>query len=142
MVLGHGITTRRGKDDHRFMQTIDVEALVQTYLEALRVRDLVRCLDFFAKDAIIRMPSKIYQGKESIEKWHKARFAANVRVSSIERIKIQGQTAIVDAVISSDKLRAWDIRTVGGRATLLLDQGKVKDMKFGLRLRNPFNSGA
>ena len=124
------------------MQTRDVEALVQAYLEALRARDVVRCVDFFAEDAIIRMPSKVYQGKESIEKFHRARFAVNFRVSQVDGIKVQDERAIIDAVVSSDKLRAWDIRTVGGRATLVLEQGKIKNIKFGLRLTNPFKGSA
>jgi hypothetical protein len=124
------------------MEELNAEELVNAYLEALRSRVVDRCLDFFSEDGIIRMPSKSYRGKQEIEQWHRKRFDANLRVLRVEKIELQDKKTIVDGVISSDKLRAWDIRSVGGKATIVFDQGKIKDMKFALRISNPFKKTA
>jgi hypothetical protein len=119
-------------------ETPDLEALAREYLDALRERDVERCLSFFADDATIRMPGKTYTGREALEKWHRNRFAVNLRVDRVDGVTVDGDRVTVDASISSDRLRAWDIRTVGGRGTIGFEDGKIKNVKLGLRLGNPF----
>ena len=120
------------------MQETEPQTIVQTYLKALDAGDLSRCVDLFADDATIEFQSGIFQGKEAIEEWHKARFAVDFQVLSIDGIRTQGDLVIVDAVATSKRLKAWKIKKISGRATLLLQQGKIRNAKFGIRMTNLF----
>ena len=119
------------------MQETNLQTIVHAYLQALDARDLSRCVDFFADDAIIEFQSGIFQGKQAIEEWHKARFAVDFQVISIDGIRTQGDLVVVDAVATSKRLKAWKIKKLSGRVTLLLQHGKIRNAKFGIRMTNP-----
>ena len=119
------------------MHESDVQTIVRTYLQALDARDLSRCVDFFTDDATIEFQSGIFQGKQAIEEWHKMRFAVDFRVISIDGMRTQGDLVIVDAVATSKRLKAWKIKKLSGRVTLLLQHGKIRNAKFGIRMTNP-----
>lgn len=119
------------------MQETDLQATVHAYLRAFDQRDLPQCMDFFAEDATIDFASGIYQGKQAIEKWHKERFAADLRVVRVDGIRVQGDTVIVEAVATSNRLKAWRIGRLTGTATFVFQQSRIKKAKFGLRTNIP-----
>jgi ketosteroid isomerase-like protein len=119
------------------MQNTDLQAVVRAYLQAYDQRDLPRCMDFFAKDAVIDFASGIYRGKQAIGEWHKDRFAADLRIIRIDEIRTQSDTVTVDAVATSKVARAWRVDSVKGTATFVFQQGSIKEVKFGLRTRIP-----
>ena len=118
------------------MEERDLQAVVQAYLQAFKARDLSRCLDFYAEDATIDFQSGLYRGREDIEEWHKERFAADLRVVRVDEIRVQGNTVILEAVATSNRLKAWRIANLTGTATFVFQQGKIKETKFGLRMSN------
>jgi ketosteroid isomerase-like protein len=123
-------------------QNAGAQTMVQAYLEALDARDLSRCVEFFADDAVIDFQSGIYQGKEAIEEWHKIRFEADFKVINVDGIGVQGDKVTVDAVITSKRLRAWKIRKLGGKVDLRIQHGKIKNARFGVRMTNPLEVGS
>lgn len=122
------------------MQDSDLQTMVHAYLEALDARDLSRCVKFFADDAIIDFQSGIYQGKEAIVEWHKKRFEADFRVINLDGIRIQSDHVIVNAVVSSKRLKAWKIKKLSGKVDLKIQQGKIKNAKLGVRMTNPLEA--
>lgn len=119
------------------MQDTDLQATIQAYLQAFDLRDLTQCMDFFAEDATIHFGMGTYRGRQAIEEWHKGRFAADLRVIRVDKVRTQGDTVIVDVVAISKVARAWRFDSVAGRVTLLFQEGKVKEAKFGLRTAIP-----
>jgi ketosteroid isomerase-like protein len=119
------------------MQETELQATIQDYLQAFDERDLSKCVDFFTEDAMIDFASGIYRGKQAIEEWHKDRFGADLRVLRVEGIKPKGSTVTVDLVVTSKVARAWRINSAAGRATVVFDQGKIKEARFGLRMALP-----
>ena len=121
------------------MQERDLQAAVQAYVEAFDTRDLPRCIDFFAEDATLTWLMGSYRGKQAIEKWHKDRFAANLRIVRLEEVRFQGNAVIIDVIVSSDRLKTWRMDPLSGRATYLFQEGKIKDARFSLRGANPLD---
>lgn len=116
----------------------DLRTVVQAYLDAFERRDLQRCAEYFADDATITWVGGMYQGKAAIEQWHTDRFAANVRIIRLDEIRTENKTVTVDAVVTSDRLKAWRISSLGGRVTLAFgEDGKISKTSFGLRFANP-----
>jgi ketosteroid isomerase-like protein len=113
------------------------QAIIQAYLQAARDRDLAGCVSFYAPDAKLTFMSGVFQGTQAIEEWHKERFAADLQFVRIDAIKAKGDVVTVDAVVTSKRLKAWKIGSLGGRATFRLQDGKIKETSFGLRLHNP-----
>ncbi len=122
------------------MQETNLQVTVKAYLQAFDQKDLSQCLDFFAEDATIDFASGIYQGKQAIEKWHKERFAANLRVVRVDGIRVQGDTVIVEAVVTSNRLKAWRIGRLTGTVTVVFQQSKIRKAKFGLRTTIPIEA--
>ena len=119
------------------MDETEMRAVVDTYLEAFHRRALPACMAFFTEDAKIPFAMGTYEGTEAIEQWHSDRFAADFRVLRVERVKIRGETVVVDAVGTSKMARAWRFNEVSGRATFSLRDGKIREGKFGLRTGLP-----
>jgi ketosteroid isomerase-like protein len=120
--------------------TADVKPLVLDYLKAFDSRDLERCLSFCNEDATFHFLWRSFRGLKGIEKWHRDRFAADLRVVRVDDISAEGNTVTVDVIIASNKLRARKVNQIGGRITLRLERGALKDVKFGHR--KPGKSGA
>ena len=89
------------------MEKTDLEATANAYLEAYDQRDLPKCMSFFAENATIHFGLGVYRGKQAIEEWHTQRFAADLRVTQVEGIRIQGDKAIIDGVATSKTARSW-----------------------------------
>ena len=119
------------------MQDNNLETIIKAYFEAFEQRDLARCVEFYAEDARIDFVRGIFQGMQDIEQWHKDRFKADVEVSRIDEIKLDGETVTVDMVGTSKVARAWKLNKVAGRGAFTFDQGKIKDVKFSLRMAIP-----
>jgi hypothetical protein len=116
----------------------DLEATVRAYLGALNERNLTRCIEFFAEDATVTFMARAFRGRQAIEAWHRERFAAELEVVRIGAIRHKGDSLIVDGVVTSKRIRALKIGSLGGRATVSLENSRVKAMRFGLRPYNPF----
>jgi len=112
-------------------------AIIQAYLQAARDRDLGGCVGFYAPDAKLTFMSGVFLGTKAIEEWHQERFAADLQFVRIDSVRAKGDVVTVDAVVTSKRLQAWKIGSLGGRATFHLQDGKIKETSFGLRLHNP-----
>jgi ketosteroid isomerase-like protein len=115
----------------------DLPALINAYLQAARDRDMAGCMAFFADDAKLVFMSGEFEGKPAIEQWHKERFDADLQFVRIDAVKAKGDVVTVDGVVTSKRLKAWKIGSIGGRATFRLQEGKIKETTFGMRLHNP-----
>ena len=115
------------------------EGLLEAYLEAFRARDVGRCVSFFHEDATIDFQVGTYRGRKSIEEWHNERFAAGLNLDRIDRTTVSGNTVTIDATVSSSRLAAFRIKSLGARVMIQFDtEGKVKYAKMSARASNPF----
>jgi hypothetical protein len=119
---------------------ISPEAVVRTYVEAMKARDLARCLDLYADDAKLIFVATTFVGKKAIEEWHKERFAAELEIVRSSEPKSKGQSAMVDVVVTSRNLKNWKISFLGGRVQVYLDDGQIKETRISPRMINPFDS--
>jgi hypothetical protein len=113
------------------------DAVVRAYLDAAHARDVGGCVSFFADDAKLTFMSGEFAGRQAIEEWHNERFAANLQFVRVDSVKAKGEVVTVDAVVTSNRLKAWKIGSLGGRATFRVRDGKIRETTFGLRLHNP-----
>ncbi len=116
---------------------IDVKATAEAYLEAFRARDLDRCLGFFTDQANLDFQLGVFKGLEAIADWHRDRWAANLEILKVESVNARGRTVVVDIVVASDRLRAWKLQSLNGRATLTFLDGRICNAKFAPRMMNP-----
>jgi len=112
--------------------TPDLETRARDYLKAFEARDIEQCMAFYDDDASLSFVQSDFKGKEQIEEWHKARFAADLRVVRLEKVTVEGNTVVVAAVVTSKRLKAWKLKTVRGTLTTLFEGSKIKDLKFGM----------
>lgn len=114
------------------MAEIDLEAEVRSYLQAVEEHDLERCMELYTDDPTIRFMTGTYQGKQAATDFHKDRFKANARVTRTDNISVQGDQVVIDAVVTSDRLKAWRINTLKGKGTFQFEDGKIKEARFAL----------
>ncbi len=119
-------------------QTSDPTALVTDYLQAVKDRDLDKCLGFYADDATLIFLSGVFRGKKAISDWHKERFDALFEIIRVESMRAKDDRVTIDAVITSKRLKTWKINSLGGRANFRVDQGKIREVKLSPRIQNPF----
>ncbi len=112
------------------MHENDLRAVTAAYLKAFEARDLVRCLDFYAEDAIVIFLLGCYQGRPAIEEWHKDRFTADLRVLRVDDVLVQGDTVIVNAVVTSKKLQRWKMPNARGKIVLTFQGDKIKEARL------------
>ena len=122
------------------MTGTDIEATVQAFLRTFEARELSQCLAVFADDATIYFGQGCYRGKEAIEEWHRARFAANLKISHYGKIIVEGEKASFELVVCSDNLRGWNIGDLQARATFVFEDCKIKEAKFNIAARSLFDS--
>lgn len=111
-----------------------LESRIRDYLQAVGERDLPRCMQFYADDATLTLFTP-FRGKQSIERWHRDRFAANLQIVRLDAIRAVGDTVTVDLSCSSRNLALLKITSLSGRATIRLAAGKIKEISFGLQPR-------
>jgi hypothetical protein len=114
-----------------------LEQIVRDYLDAFEGRNLEKCLDFYRDDAYIKFHLGNYNGKGAVEQWHRDRFDADMHMLDLEKISIDGNRVTVHGVITSEKLRAWKIKSLSGSVTFLFEDGKIREAKFAMRVYNP-----
>jgi hypothetical protein len=117
----------------------DLEAITRDYLAAFEARDLEKCIGFFSDDATIDFQNVEYEGTESIREWHQERFAANLRLSKIDNVRVKGGTVVVDAVASSDRLAAWKINSLKSRIEAKFEDDKIQEVKLTARITSVFS---
>jgi ketosteroid isomerase-like protein len=120
------------------MQEIDLQTLVGAYLKAFDERDLPRCMEFYDEDGLLVFGPKVFglgqfRGKEAIEQWHKDRFAGGMKVVKVDEITTDGDTVTVKAVATSPVLKSIHLDDFRGEATFVIQQGKFKEVRLGLR---------
>jgi len=120
------------------MQEIDLQAIVEAYLQAFDERDLPRCMEFYGEEGLLIFgPAAFglgqFKGKAAIEQWHKDRFAGGMKVIEIEQITIDGDTVTVRAVATSPVLKSIHLDDLRGTATFVVQQGEFKEVRLGLR---------
>ncbi|MEI6125740.1 MAG: nuclear transport factor 2 family protein [Pseudomonadota bacterium] len=114
-----------------------MEDKVKEYLQALEERQLEKCMEFYRDDAEINFHLGHYSGKQDIERWHKDRFEADMRIVRVDTIKGEGNKVVLKGAATSKKLKAWKINDLSGSMTILFKDGKIQEVKFGMRLYNP-----
>jgi len=112
----------------------DLETTTRAYLKAFEARDIDQCMMFYDDDASVSFVQSDYKGKQQIEEWHKARFAADLRIVRLEKLTVEGNTVVLAAVVTSKRLKAWKLNTIQGTVTTLFEGSKIKNLKFGMRL--------
>ena len=117
----------------------DLKALAQAYLDAFHARDLQRCLEFYADDAVVDFNKTVYAGWQSITEWHKDRFEADLRLIKMNSMTVEGDTVTVDGAVASKRLAAWRLKALSGRVTMRFENGKIKHGALSPRMTNPFN---
>jgi ketosteroid isomerase-like protein len=115
--------------------TNDLETRARAYLEAFEARDIDQCMTFYGDDASLSFVQSDYKGKEQIAEWHKARFAADLRIVSLEKLTVEGNTVVLVAVVTSKRLKAWKLNTIPATVTTRFEGSKIKDLKFGMRMQ-------
>lgn len=115
------------------MPASDVQGLVIDYLKAFEARDLERCLSFCNEDTTFHFLWRRFRGRKGIEKWHRDRFAADLRVLRVDNTSLERNTVTVDVVITSKKLRPHKLNSLGGRISARLEHGVLRDVQFALR---------
>jgi hypothetical protein len=117
----------------------DLEAITRDYLAAFEARDLEKCLAFFADDATIDFQNVEYEGRDSIKEWHEERFSANLRLTKIDNVRLKGNTVIVDAVASSDRLAAWKINALKSKIEAKFAGDKIQEVKLKASITSVFS---
>lgn len=110
-----------------------LEQVIRGYLVALADKDLSGCVDLYTDDAVIHFMNGIYKGRKSVEEWHRDRFAANLHVLQIDEIQTTDNTVVVDAVVTSDRIKGWQVNGFPGRMTFLFEGELIAEARHGLR---------
>ena len=119
-------------------QRATIEALVQDYLTALRERQVEKCVELFADDGTIEFQGGVFKGRQAREEWHRDRFAASFEILEVERVGVDADTATVEAVITSARLRSWKINKLSGKAKLTIEDGRIRCASLAPKMYNPF----
>ncbi len=114
------------------MEEGQLSRMVQDYLKAFDQRDLDRCLDFFDENGTVNFAASVFQGREAIKEWHEARFEADMRIARVDTISVEGDKVVVEGVITSNKLKAWQLDSLDGKVTILHRDGKAVEASFDL----------
>jgi hypothetical protein len=74
-----------------------------------------------------------YRGRDSIDAWHRERFAANLRVLRVEDVVADEEEVTVDAVVASDRLAQWHFDSLSVRLVFQLQGGHIRELKCEMR---------
>ena len=110
-----------------------LKKVLDDYIEAFEARDLERCLAFFHEDAHLQIATGHFPGIKQIEQWHKDRFKGGMRLVEIEDMQSEGNTLIVNAVVTSPRLKLVRIKDLRGTGTFVIQEGKFKEYRMELR---------
>ena len=82
------------------MEEATTRELIETYLKAFEHGELEQCMNCFDSDATVEWLMGEYRGKESIEEWHKDRFAAGLKILRVDGMNIKGDVATVRVTVT------------------------------------------
>ena len=111
----------------------NAQDVVQAYIDAFGARDLARCVGIFDEQAVIEYGPASYRGSQMLEQWHQERFTHNMTVVNIKDISCSGDTVTVEGTITSNRLKAWRVGTLSGKAKFLVRDGKIASVSLSLR---------
>ena len=115
----------------------NTQELIENYLKAFERGELEQCLDYFDPKATLEWMMGEYSGKESIEEWHKDRFAAGLKILRVDGIGVNGDVVTVRLTVTSKRLAAWRMPSLGGIVTATVQNGKILHTKFAPKSINP-----
>jgi hypothetical protein len=127
-------------EQQRTTPASDLEMRIRDFLGAVQDQDLERCMEFYADDASVSMLHATHTGRESIEEWHRERIAAGLEIVKINQVKVKRDTAVVDAVITSKRLRSLRIPSLRGTGTFKTEDGLIKQVSFKPKMYNPLEA--
>lgn len=119
------------------MEEATTRELIETYLKAFEKGELEQCMECFDADATLEWLMGEYRGKPSIEEWHKDRFAAGLKILRVDGMSIDGDVATVRVTVTSKRLAAWRMPSLGGIVTVKFQDGKIHGTKFAAKSINP-----
>ena len=109
-----------------------LEAAARRYLKAFEERKLDECMQFFTEASTVEFMGQ-FHGLKDIEEWHKARFAADLKLIRLDRVEVQGSVAVVEGIATSARLRAWRVKSVNGKVTAAFEGPTIKTLTFAVR---------
>ena len=118
-------------------EQITTRELIENYLKAFERGELERCMECFAADATLEWLMGEYRGKQSIEEWHKDRFDAGLRILRVDGMSIAGDVATVRLTVTSKRLAAWRMPSLGEIVTVQFREGKIRGTQFAAKSINP-----
>src|SRR5579864_539388 len=107
--------------------------VLREYMEAFRARNLSGCLGLYSEDAVLEFGGTFCRDRQCLERWHVERFTANMVVTKIDRLGINGDEITVEGAITSDRLQTWGAGDIQGRAKFVIRNGKIAEARFGLQ---------
>jgi len=119
------------------MDEVNTRELIDAYLKAFEQGQLEQCMDCFDPNATVEWLMGEYKGKESIEEWHKDRFAAGLKILRIDGMTINNDVATIRITVTSKRLSAWRLPSMGGVVTVKFQNGKIQGTKFAAKSINP-----
>lgn len=119
------------------MQTVNAQDVVQHYIDAFSARNLAGCMDLYDEQATLTAGPAKHRGKKDLEEWHQARFDANMRVMRIDDMYSDGDTVTVEGTVTSDRLKAWRVGKLTGRAKFVIHEGRIASVDLSMRAYNP-----
>jgi hypothetical protein len=109
------------------------KTLVEAYREAFDRKDVAACVGFFADDAVLKFLFGTFQGRKNIEDWHRDRFAAEVQILRVDDLTVEGNRVVLNAIVTSRKLKRFRMDEVKGTATFEVQDGRFREAQFGPR---------
>jgi len=109
-----------------------VETLARRYLAHFEAHELQPCMEFFTEDSTVEFMGH-FRGLKDIEEWHKARFAADLKMIRLDRVTASGNEVVLEGAATSARLRAWRIKSINGKVTAQFDGSKIKTLIFAVR---------
>jgi hypothetical protein len=106
--------------------------VLNEYIDAFRNRDLSRCLALYTEGAILEFGGTYCRDPECIERWHAERFSANLSLSRIDSVAVNGDEVTIDGAVISDRLKTWGVPAIVGRARFIIREGKIAEARFGI----------
>jgi hypothetical protein len=111
--------------------------LLDTYLKAFERGEVEQCIECFDEDATLEWLMGEYRGKASIAEWHQDRFDAGLKILRVDGMTIEGDVATVRVTVTSKRLAAWRMPSIGGIVTVQFRDGKIRGTQFAAKSINP-----
>ncbi len=114
------------------MKESELEELARAYHDAFEKRDFDACIDLYMPDSVIHFGPGSYAGMKNIEEWHRERFDADLRLTSLDETRLEGNTVSARVIAVSDKIKAWGLDSIQATLSLVFKGKKIKEARFDL----------